>query len=355
MLVTRPQALACSLLVPLAAPRERRFWLGMAVGFAPLVASILVYDWALTGSPLLLPWELFGKEHYGFGHPVPDELPGYEHTPARALQNLIVTFVRLNGWALGWPLSLAAPVAWLALRRPAAPAVLPWALAALGTALFQFFYYSNGASETGAVYYQTALPFFAVAGGAALASAPPRWRAIALASAMVGTPSFFVEHGARLVRLTHAVAEPFRSLEVPHPALVIVESDYVGHLPVGWVGGVPFRSRRPEAPVVFYPRGSHRTLDATRAIWPERPCFYRYYDRAAARHGLVSCDRIGQVMRGFDFGPTDAQLRITEGERLAARRWADGRWRGAFPWLRWIAPWLPYVPPPTTPPGLIDH
>ncbi len=296
--VARPQtALPASVaLLALYGWRDRRLLIGAAFAALPWGLAIGLYDQAVMGSPWQLPRAAYAgeMEAYGFG----TVIRNYTHTPFKAVALAGVTLVRMNGWALGWPMSLAGPVLWFILGRPERAVIGPWGAVALATFLFQAGFAPIGISETGAIYHHAALPFFAFSTAAALRAAGARtwggWvRAAAFASLLLGTASFYGEHALRLSRLSAAIEGPRRSLDVQLPALVF--EDVAGARPqVGWVFGIPFRERSPSAPIVRYPRPTRTAqLEYLMEQWKDRHCSYLRYDRRSSQYQLGPCSDIG--------------------------------------------------------------
>lgn len=271
---------------------DRRLVAGAVLAALPWAVAVGCYNLAVVGTPWLLPRSAYAgeMESYGFGQ----VLRNYEHTPVKALALTGVTLIRLNGWALGWPLSLAGPAVWLATGRPVRAIVGPWAVVALATFIFQAGYALVGISETGPIYHHAALPFVCFSTAAALHKIASRpwggWvRATAVMSLMIGTTSFYAEHGLRLSRLSAAIEGPRRHLRLDPPALLF--EDVWGARPqAGWVFGLPFRERSPTAPIVRFPRPtSAAQLSFLLDRWQDRRCSYLHYDWTARRYELVTC------------------------------------------------------------------
>ena len=334
-LAARPQTAvpAGLVLVALYAWRDRRLFAGMVLAAVPWLIAVAAYDHAITGSFLQLPRKAYSGELEKFGFGV--VLRRYDHTPLKALALTGVTLVRLNGWALGWPLSLAGPVLWIAQGRPHRSIVGPWASVALATFVIQAGYASIGTSETGPIYHYTALPFIAFSTAAALHEAGGRswgrWaQAAAVASLVIGTTSFYVEHGLRLSRLTHAIEGPRRALALETPALLF--EDVWGDRPqYGWVFGIPFRDRTDAAPVVHYPRPpTHQQLNALIARWPDRRCGYLWFDAREWTYRVSPCGEMDAIDRARGTGENP----MAAGAEVNGRPWfANSAWKKAFPYL----------------------
>jgi hypothetical protein len=320
-------------LAALYAWRDRRLLVAMVLAGLPWVAAIALYDQALMGHATQLPRAGYTGEleSYGFG----TVLRHYEHTPWKAMALGLVVLVRLNGWALGWPLSLAGPAAWLALGRPHRLIVMPWAVVALTTFLVQAGYASIGTSETGPIYHYTALPFVTLATAAALREAAVRrwggWvHAAAVASLLLGTTTFYVEHAARLMRLTRAIEGPRQAMTVERPT-VLFEDVWPDRPQFGWVFGIPFRDRAPSSRIVRYPRPArHRQLESLVARWSDRDCRYLWYDWHESSYQLSDCKAIDAIDRTRGAAPEiDPVVTRPDGTPW----FEEGGWVDAFPYL----------------------
>ncbi len=274
---------------------RRRHWGGVAAlvgsGSAWLVL-IGAYNHALFGSPLVLPWyRFFPLENFGFGH-----VGGIDfiHTPWTALENLAVVAVQLNGWWLGWPLSLGLIVAWLVLGRPLRGAG-PWLLGAAALVLLNAPYYSTGISETGPIYYFELLLPAAILGAHAVVRALARWptavTAVLIVHFAVGTTSFVWENVARLDRLVTAIHTPAEEVmaRIEPPALLIHENGFEESIRFGWVWSFPARLRHDGDPIVTYPRGAPRYLPALMKRYAYRQCWYYRLDPETGGRELHRC------------------------------------------------------------------
>jgi uncharacterized integral membrane protein len=244
------------------------------------VAAIALYDRALTGHALTLPWSLYlPPERYGFVQ-VFEHLPSYRHTPWSALQNQLVVAVRFNGWWLGWPASLGLLVVWLRVGRPRQGAS-PWLLGGAATLVFLFAYHSTGVSDTGPIYhYELLLPACMLGAHAidvGVERRPSLTLALVIAHLALGTTTFLGEHVARMRRMIAVTHAPFeRLLEgLPPHSLLIVETARGESVARAWFDdGFPFRYRSDSDPVVTYPRVSPGFARKLRLRYADRRCFY---------------------------------------------------------------------------------
>jgi hypothetical protein len=299
--------LACAALGYLIARRQWAPLAGFAGCGAAWLGLLLAYNWALTGSPLTLPWALYLPiEHYGFGYVWEHE--GYRHSVWKAFENLGVSLLRFNGWWLGWPASLALVGAWLWWDHRAAAARL-WLCAGAVLALFNFAYYSPGISETGPIYYFEWLLPAAVVGGYALTFAHQRWGGATVATVAVhlalGTTTFLAENVARLDRLATLINSPAERVlaHVEPPALLFYEGAAEESLHVGWVfAGFPKIARRDSDPVVIYPRSYAKANDAIRERYAARRCYYTRVNQTTRNRELHRCEQVEGLVarRGWD-------------------------------------------------------
>jgi hypothetical protein len=308
-LTVRPQSVApAGLVIGLAACWilvRRREWAAVALlgsASAFFLAAIGVYDRALSGSVFTLPWYLqCGLERYGFGHPI--EFLGYEHTPLRALRNLAVVAVRFNGWWLGWPASLGVLGVWLWLGRPSRGCAL-WGAVGLAVILFEAGYWGPGVSDTGPIYhFELLLPASIVAANVVV-SAIDRWRTATLATLLVhvalGTGSFMVVQIARIDRMVtdiHGDSDAALA-RIPGRALLVYETWASEERAVAWLSSAfPRRYRRDTDRVVTYPRQGAKGVQALRARYADRSCWYYHRDVVTEQAEVVPCDAAGGALR----------------------------------------------------------
>jgi hypothetical protein len=284
---------------------RRRCWgplLVLAASSGIFVVGIAIYDLALTGSPLRLPWSLFKPvEHYGFGAVAMDVT--YQHTPLKALQNMLVVLVRFDQWWLGWPSSLLLPlVAWWALGRPTRGAGV-WLVAGAALAVFNFGYYSSGVSDTGPIYYyEWALALAAIGGGTlavAFRRAPALTAAVLTVHVVLGAGTFWWEQTSRLQRYVAYVHQPAEQLiaSLEPPALLLYEVAPQESIALGWVlTGFPKRYRMEDEPVLTYPRSSGRFAQAIRRRYPQRACWYYRVDPSTLSPDLRPCQEVEDLL-----------------------------------------------------------
>jgi hypothetical protein len=360
-LLTRPQSLApigavlgVLLLVELFRKRQ---WLALVVLVVTTsvgCGALLGYDWLLSGDPWRLPWFLeCGAEHFGFGRVWVTQ--SYEHTPWKALQNLGSVALRLNSWWLGLPASLGVLVAWVALGRRTAGAGC-WFWAGAAVLVFQFFYYSPGASDVGSIYhYELLLPGAVVAAVVAdamlerLGTAAPT---ILLCALVLGSGSWLVEQGLRLHRLVSFIHRDSDQVlaRVSAPALLIHEVAPDESLVRGWLfNKFPWRFRSQRDEVVTFPRITPDIVERANRIYPGRSCWYFRYLPGTDRPELLRCEAARELLarsvvsteggRSFWYPPTAYKLTSYDPfafGRASRRRAADGTPLATCCHVRWL-------------------
>jgi hypothetical protein len=250
----------------------------VAAGFAAVVAATMAHNLAVTGNALVFPFSYYNaEERLGFGV--------YGHTPVMALNNLAVSFVRLNSFLLGFPLSLAFAAVPIACRMNLGEKLASGVVGSLS--VVYLFYWAPGVSDLGPVYYYEMLvPLVLLSASGAfrlhgwVASRFPShegfvpvFLATSLALALF---TFVPERLTHVKRLADQVREPYETLEAAGPsnALVLVQS--VPHK--GWVFGYrhPDPSLREDILLCAY---ADRTSNmAVLDAFPDREAYVMWYD-----------------------------------------------------------------------------
>jgi hypothetical protein len=322
--MTRPQSLlpagavlGLALLWALWKARSVRGLL-LALGVAALGgAALLAYNHALSGSLWRLPWFLqCNAEHYGFGRVW--AISSYEHTPLRALENLAVVALRLNAWWLGLPLSLGVLAAWLAWGRRSVGAGL-WLGVGGAILVFQFFYYSPGVSETGAVYhYELLLPGAVMAAVVvdALLSRFSFGPLLIVVALVLGTGSWVVEQGLRLNRLVttiHRTSDETLARITTTPALLIHERLGSEAVSRGWVfDSFPRRFRGSGDPIVTFPRVTPDIVARAERAYPGRSCWYFRYRPGTDTSELQRCEDAKALIERPPVDPPKAKFFVQQ-------------------------------------------
>lgn len=335
-LFTRPQSilpvavvLGAALLLELWRRRAWPAFAALALTGGGGAAALLAYNQLLTGTPFKLPWsQQCDSTHFGFGHVW--TLSTYEHTLRTAIENLGVVALRLNAWWLGLPVSLAVVAGFFLLRLRTGRAAV-WLWAGLAVLAFEFFYYSPGVGDTGAIYhYELLLPgsLMAAALAATLLLRFASWAPLALVSGLVfGTGTWLLEQGLRfdrLVSLIHRDSDQVLSRIAPSaPALLIHERLEVEVVSRGWVlSSFPQRFRRPSDPIVTLPRITPDILERAQRAYPGRSCWYFHRLAGTSTPELLRCEQARELMARPAID-TDVQFRDVYWERPTAYFEAD--------------------------------
>ncbi|MCA9670135.1 MAG: hypothetical protein KC503_31280 [Myxococcales bacterium] len=269
-------------------------WLAAILG--GWLVLIGLYNHAITGEYSKLPWyQAAMVEHYGFGKTWPGG--SYEHTPLRALENLAVVAVRINGWWLGWPISLLLLGYWLKIGRPRAGAGL-WLLAGLLILAFEFGYHSTGVSDTGPIYHFELLIPLALLGANAIRHAFERAPSLCAAALLVhfgvGTTSFLWSETSRLARLSTTIhRDSDNALAfVKKPALLLYEPNCEESTVNGWLfSRFPRRYWSDHDDVITVARPPYPLLPSYLRRWKKRNCYYYRRDPKTLRAELYRCDQ----------------------------------------------------------------
>lgn len=246
--------------------------LRVGVGGVPFAALLVAYDVAVTGEPLVMPYNLLfdGRSVFGFG----ETAYGW-HGPLDAVSNTGLGVLRLGLWGLGWPLALwvlyrALVVAGEGDRRLWGPLALVAAHLAL-YALAPFGQFSS----VGISYAIWLLPLVAVA-LVALAAGDGRWR---MRTAILTGFAWatFVPYGAWILtatmRFNATPLDAADALAAEHGPVLMLHGG-LGTRPSRGLIYAPPLGEGPEADVVWWfddrdPKRRARAL----AAFPDRPAF----------------------------------------------------------------------------------
>lgn len=315
-MLIRPQTMAPvgTVLVVAAliqAARLRRLAQGLflLVLLGAWAASILWYNFVLSGSFFTLPWYMLEPiERFGFGQVW--ENSSYVHTPWAALENLLVVAARFNGWWLGWPSSLLLLWFWFRAGRPTSGAWI-WIWAGLAVILFESLYYSTGISDTGVAYHFELIVPAAVLGANAVVrglTKTPRFVTVVLIVHFgIGTMSYFwyqQQRIGRLVKTIHSDSDAALA-RIPGKAVLFYEVHPSESMKLGWVfNAFPRRYRSDLDRVVTFPRPPGQKFRIYLKHYPGRSCWYY---RRSPQNGIAELHRCEDALhlltRPFRTGP----------------------------------------------------
>jgi hypothetical protein len=278
--------------------RDRRALYGLLLGAALGLAPTLIYDWKLCGVPWKLPWFLECRpEHYGFGKIWSEGTA--VHDPFGAAFNAVVAAIRLNGFWLGWPVSLIV-IYFFKRTRNRFQDLGVFGAIGLAVLVFEAGYYSPGVSDTGAIYHFELLLPLSVMFGLTVRrwlQTSVNWAPFVVAQLLLGTSSFYVEHVARLGRLCSLAYDEFQPIlrdlaRRDRKALLLTEGRVGEKRAVGWLSEEPFpaRNRRADDRVTVYRRPAPHYVDLLRQYYADRDCFYVRRSPQTASPELFRCD-----------------------------------------------------------------
>lgn len=210
---------------PLALRRKLHLVLAAAGVWAGVVALLLLYNQAITGSPFITGYGVVARASQG--DRASFQLAQVQDS--RWLDLLGLPLVRFNSWLFGWPLSLL-PLFFAPRGR--SRAILLVLILSIWFAHLSWT--SVGVNVCGAEHYQEALPAMALLASLALARhmrpSPERPRAglvllLVLFSAGLGLQIFLPWAAGNLGRLADRNLKPYRMIQagVEEPALVFSE------------------------------------------------------------------------------------------------------------------------------------
>lgn len=179
--------------VGIAVGRRYRAVTAMAVVMAAVLGSYLAFNWIVNGSPWITNYHAVWLGKLPYDKPFGFDRGAWKivHTPEAGFQNLLNNFLKLNVWALGWPISFAPMVALFASRR------FRWvdlwlAFPILFTFAVYIFYFWPGVSDAGPVlYYELLLPM-ALLSARGVFAVVDWWKARRPADAAAGITAVFV-------------------------------------------------------------------------------------------------------------------------------------------------------------------
>lgn len=243
--------------LPLTGRRCRRLIPGIAAG----LAALALHNAATTGSPLVLPFQLYEPHTMGFKG---------NFGPAKAVAHLARNAILLNFWLLGWPLSMilvrrgcreSSPVAWAGL------------IFVVWIALATVFYWHPGQVATGPLRLHETVFFLlllsglgwhhAVLSGSYLA----RYVPIAIAAAHLGFMPVREAVLASFVTTVHEPRQALAQLKLDEHVVVLAGAGNLFHYPVNdpWLRGRPVFMR--DGP----PLSDTRLCDRPR-LWLTQEC-----------------------------------------------------------------------------------
>jgi hypothetical protein len=249
-----------------------------AVGFGLAGALAFgVYVWVnlgTTGEPLKQAYAAWGEymgRFFGFGEGLSW---GRVHTPLHGLGQTFAALMRLNTWLFGWPISVLAALASLALR-PLDKAVI--GLSALSAAHLAFYFFINFGSvhDFGSAYHVWHLPWFAVLTAYTLRGIAPLTRygaRMALSMTLVALSAFWPLQLQRWNNVASAVRAPVDGAVAAargRPAIVL----YGNMQPASfntWVGCPP--ASYPQSSL-WWARDAPGAEQQLRTLYPERVLF----------------------------------------------------------------------------------
>jgi len=215
------------------------------------------------------------------------------HTPSIGLTSIFNNFIRLNGWLLGWPISLLFVFVWLLRRDKKSIEWIGFITVVLTFAAY-FFYFWPGISDTGPVLYyelSAVLILLSISGMVAATRLLMRWmprddarRRVALFVVFSCLVAFFTFHQVQartLHRTASNVAELAETLDrydVPENAVVFTNYYLKGTKSYNhqdsWVVGRPPSSRLLNDERLFYVNyGAARNRQFMEKYHPDLPAF----------------------------------------------------------------------------------
>ena len=273
-----------------------------ALGGVAMLGLQLWLNWRMNGHPLVSGYQAYWepiegmRSPFGFG----PTLWNIVHTPERGLAAACHNLVRLNAWLLGWPLSLALPVAGLALtfRR----ATSRWLLVGgTLTSLVLVFYFWPGIREVGPVLLAETLVVWLPLAGVGVAAGSARWRrgalAAAAASIVLAVPTFYraqVDILRAVAANAGRVPATVAAGGVTEPAVVFTDLYPVPN-PRSWRVGRPNPWPDLRDPVLYVlSHGDEADTEFARRQHPQRTA----YKLVEGRHGTLQLAPLNERRTG---------------------------------------------------------
>lgn len=232
-----------------------------AVALAALIFVQLSAYAAITGSPLVTPYYLWVAQQ----HPLGTKLFGFGFGPwdirqsiSSSISKTLMAWVRIDGWILGWPFSLAGVAAALSLptvRRAGVPLLLTMALILLLCWLF----IAPSVHDFGSSYHLVAVPFVTSLTAGTLGALGSRWSAERIgpwvvASLCVALLTFWPVQAQRLHFVAQNILAPVEAAErtEPEKQILVLWKNLQGPGPsTSWVYFPPLSTHLADERVVW--------------------------------------------------------------------------------------------------------
>ncbi len=247
-------------------------------GLAIMIGATLWYNQDITGNAFTFPFNYYNAEEaMGFGV--------YGHTPVMALNNLAVSFIRLNAFLFGFPLSLMFAAMPFFFKLTEGDKIAAGIIGSLSAAYL--FYWAPGVSDAGPVYYYEMLvPLVLLsARGVMMSHAWVSRRfpvhagfvpAFLAVSAVVALLTFVPERLIHVRRLTDQIREPYETIEAAGLSHALV---FVRSIPSkGWVFGYRHPDPSLDENVILCAFADRTSNLAAVDAFPDRDHYVMWYD-----------------------------------------------------------------------------
>lgn len=270
------------LLLVADAIRQRRSALALIAasggGLAIAIGVTLWYNQGVTGSAFTFPFNYYNAEEaMGFGV--------YGHTPVMALSNMAVSFIRLNAFLFGFPLSLMFAAIPFAFRLTEGDKLAAGIVGSLSAAYL--LYWAPGVSDVGPVYYYEMLvPLVLLSARGVMVSHEWVLRrfpthagfvpAFLAVSTVVALLTFVPERLIHVRRLTDEIREPYEAIEAAGLSNALV---FVRSIPnKGWVFGYRHPDPSLNENVILCAFADRTSNLAAVDAFPDRDYYVMWYD-----------------------------------------------------------------------------